>query len=196
MFIMKNIANNKSSVFSILLSVIKPNNTNAESLKLKANKIVYAGFWRRLTALILDLALVFAITTPILLLIYGHDYFYWLLQTKFMSYYGIFEFILTKLLVAITIILFWRNLGATPGKRLLGCRVVDAKTLSVISWPQALLRLAAYFVSALPLYLGFIWIAWDKQKQGLHDKISQTLVLHIEEDYADVPLQQLINDLK
>ena len=39
-----------------------------------------------------------------------------------------------------------------------------------------MLRFLAYFVSALPLYLGFLWIALDRRKQGWHDKIARTIV--------------------
>ncbi len=32
-------------------------------------------------------------------------------------------------------------------------------------------------VSALPLYLGFLWVIWDPHKQAWHDKIFRTYVL-------------------
>ena len=159
-------------------------------------KIPYAGFWRRFAAFFLDFALFFTFTAPLLFLIYGHDYFIWLLDASFFSSFGVFDFILTKLTVIIAILFFWQKMGATPGKWLLGCRIVDAKTHQAISWKQSLIRLGGYVVSALPAYMGFFWMAWDKQKQGLHDKLAQTVVLHQEEDYADIPLQQLMENLK
>ena len=159
-------------------------------------KVIYAGFWRRLTATILDFALIFAVSTPLLFLVYGHDYLFWFMNADFLSSFGAFDFILTKLFVVIAIFFFWLNMGATPGKRLLGCRIVDARTHQSITRKQALIRLGGYIVSALPAYMGFVWMAWDKQKQGLHDKIAQTVVLHIEEDYADVPMQQFLDELQ
>jgi uncharacterized RDD family membrane protein YckC len=90
------------------------------------------------------------------------------------------------------IIGFWVKLGATPGKLLLDCRVVDAHTLQPLSWKKALLRCVAYAASALPIYLGFVWIAVDKRKQGLHDKLAKTLVLYQADDYAREPLSKLM----
>jgi uncharacterized RDD family membrane protein YckC len=36
-----------------------------------------------------------------------------------------------------------------------------------------------YIVSALTLYIGFIWVAFDEHKQGLHDKIADTYVVKL-----------------
>ena len=44
--------------------------------------------------------------------------------------------------------------------------------------------------------LGFLWIAWDKHKQGFHDKIAGTVVLHIIPSEADKSLEQLISETK
>jgi len=38
-----------------------------------------------------------------------------------------------------------------------------------------------YIISALPLYLGFLWVGFDRNKQGWHDKISKTRVIKAEE---------------
>ncbi len=156
-------------------------------------QINYAGFWRRLLAFILDSFLFSAVVAPLLVLIYGRDYFYWSSeQSGWFAIYGVADFLLTTLLPVILIIGFWTRLGATPGKLLLDCKVVDAKTLQPLSWKRALLRCLAYIVSALPIYLGFVWIAFDKRKQGLHDKIAGTLVLHQADDYAHEPLDKLL----
>jgi len=78
----------------------------------------------------------------------------------------------------------WVRWGATPGKWLLDCQVVDARTLQPLTWKQAGLRLLGYLVSAMLLYLGFLWIAFDRRKQGLHDKLVGSVVLHRSPDYA------------
>ena len=71
---------------------------------------------------------------------------------------------------------FWVRSGQTPGKRLLHLKVVrrDGQPLS---WGTAIARYLGYIVSALPLYLGFLWILWDRNKQGFHDKIAGTVVV-------------------
>ncbi len=155
--------------------------------------IHYAGFWRRLLAFILDSFLFSAIIAPVQLLIYGRDYFYWSSeQAGMFAVYGPLDFLLTTLLPVLLIAGFWIKLGATPGKLLMDCRVVDANTLQRLGWKQALLRCLAYIVSALPVYLGFVWIAVDKRKQGLHDKLAKTLVLRHADDYARESLDNLM----
>jgi len=42
---------------------------------------------------------------------------------------------------------------------------------------QWLIRYVGYFVAVLPLGLGILWVAWDKKKQGWHDKMAKTLVV-------------------
>ena len=66
--------------------------------------------------------------------------------------------------------------GATVGKRVFGLRVVTAEG-QVPGFGRALLRhTIGYLISSIFL-LGFIWIAFDPQHQGWHDKIAGTYVV-------------------
>jgi uncharacterized RDD family membrane protein YckC len=38
-------------------------------------------------------------------------------------------------------------------------------------------RYLGYFVSAIPLFLGLIWVGIDGRKQGWHDKLAGTVVI-------------------
>ena len=76
----------------------------------------------------------------------------------------------------IVVIAFWVYSGATPGKMLFKLKIVDAETRGPVTPLRLILRYFAYFVSAIPLCLGFVWIAWDKNKQSWHDKIARTVV--------------------
>jgi uncharacterized RDD family membrane protein YckC len=82
------------------------------------------------------------------------------------------------LVVLIYFVFFWALVGFTPGKALLGLQIVrqDGQPLSV---GRALLRYLGYWVSATPLFLGFIWILFDRQHEGWHDKISKTHVIYV-----------------
>ncbi len=153
----------------------------------------YAGFWRRLVAGMLDLLLLITLTAPPLYLIYGHDYFFWAVHyIDVFTAYGVWDVLLTKVLALLAILYCWTHGGATPGKLLMHCIVVDATTLQPLRYRRAALRLAAYVVSALPFYLGFFWIGWDKRKQGLHDRIANTVVLVRPADYSTRTLEQLM----
>lgn len=67
--------------------------------------------------------------------------------------------------------------GATPGKRMLGMRVVDADGSGSIGFRRAALRRAAYLIGGLAFYLGWLWLLVDARGQALHDKVARTLVV-------------------
>jgi uncharacterized RDD family membrane protein YckC len=73
--------------------------------------------------------------------------------------------------------LSWTLVGFTPGKAILGLKV-QRQTGGKISFGRALLRFFGYWISALPVFLGFLWIIWDPKRQGWHDKIAGTNVLY------------------
>jgi len=61
--------------------------------------------------------------------------------------------------------------GQTLGKKVMGLRVTP-----VPGWGTAIVRTLMKIVSALPLYLGFFWMLWDKKGQTWHDKVANTNV--------------------
>lgn len=71
----------------------------------------------------------------------------------------------------------WIRFGATPGKLLLGLRVVNAQTFEKLTLKQAIKRFFSFILSTAPLFLGFIWASFDKRCQTWHDKIADTVVV-------------------
>lgn len=147
--------------------------TPFEDSTLPLTGVVYVGFWRRTAATIVDSLLLLICTLPPLILIYGFSY----LSTSDGAVRGLADVLLSWVLPAVAVIAFWVLKQATPGKMLVGARVVDAKTGRALSTGQAIVRYLAYFISTLPLCLGLIWVAFDRRKQGWHDKIAGTLVI-------------------
>jgi uncharacterized RDD family membrane protein YckC len=132
----------------------------------------YLGFWRRFWATMIDTALTLVIIWPILIGIYGTEYF-----NSGFGVVGPWDFLFRLVLPAIASILFWRYKQATPGKMVFSARIVDATTGGPPSMGQLVGRYFAYILSTLPLCLGFLWIAWDPRKQGWHDKLAGTVVV-------------------
>ncbi len=64
---------------------------------------------------------------------------------------------------------FHGSTGQTPGKMICKLKVVQLNG-EPLGYGKAFLRWVGYIVSALPLYLGFLWAGWDKNKQAWHDK--------------------------
>ena len=134
----------------------------------------YVGFWPRVGASILDAILVMVLTLPLTVLMYGWEYF---TDPEKPFIAGPADFLISWVLPAVAVILFWLYRQATPGKMAVSARVVDARTGGTISTGQAVGRYFAYFVSMLPLFLGLIWVAFDPKKQGWHDKLAGTVVV-------------------
>ncbi len=132
----------------------------------------YAGFWIRVAATLLDSIWVIALTLTLGWMIYGAIY---IQSTQLVM--GAADVFISYVLPFILTMLFWYYKSATPGKMLLGLKIVDAATHGRPSRGQLVGRYLAYYVSGLPLFLGFLWVAWDRRKQGWHDKLAGTLVV-------------------
>ena len=81
------------------------------------------------------------------------------------------------LLPALLVVAFWVYKSATPGKMVVSAEIVDEKSLGKPSTGQLIVRYIGYYISSFILGLGFLWVAFDKRKQGWHDKIAGTLVV-------------------
>jgi uncharacterized RDD family membrane protein YckC len=134
----------------------------------------YAGFWQRALAFLIDWLIVVVISMPVIVVVFGAEYFS--LDPLRRSWDLLIAFI-----VGVAILVFWRLYGATPGKIAVALKIVDAETGKPPSTGRLVVRLLCYLLSALPLYLGFIWVAIDRRKQGWHDKIAGTVVIHSED---------------
>jgi uncharacterized RDD family membrane protein YckC len=87
--------------------------------------------------------------------------------------------LLFELSVLIVTVLFWEKFkGTTPGKKFVGIKIVDAKTLQDISNIQAITRSIGYIASSLIIGIGFLMIAFRKDKRALHDLLADTLVIY------------------
>jgi uncharacterized RDD family membrane protein YckC len=74
---------------------------------------------------------------------------------------------------------FWSTTGQTPGNRLLGIRVIDARTLAPPRPGRALRRFAGLVLAALPFCIGVLWILVDDRRRGWHDKFARTVVADV-----------------
>ncbi|GAB3113635.1 RDD family protein [Aestuariicella hydrocarbonica] len=138
----------------------------------RSNPPQYAGFWIRTAAALIDSLIILAVTMPLLTLVYGREY--WLGD---LAIQGTWDVLFNYLLPALAVILFWIYRSATPGKMLLKLTIVDAATGGKPRTGQWVGRYFAYYLSILPLMLGFIWVAFDARKQGFHDKLAGTVVI-------------------
>jgi uncharacterized RDD family membrane protein YckC len=140
-----------------------------------ARQVTYVGFWKRFAAMWIDTLIFTVVIALIVLPIYG-------LQYPALQAQGQTTLVDTLINVGaiLATILLWRFRGATPGKMLFSAKIVDANTFAPPSTGKLIGRFFAYIVSIVPLFLGFLWIAFDPRKQGWHDKLAGTVVIEEE----------------
>lgn len=142
-----------------------------------------AGFWRRGAALGVDFMWLFCLAGSLSWLLFGIA----LPVGPSTTVPAMGAQMLFELLPSIAFVVGWAGWGCTPGKLLLELRVVDARSGARPGWVQAMIRLLGYVVSALPLGLGFVWAAFDRDRRALHDKLASTRVVRVEERVLPVP---------
>ena len=135
-------------------------------------ELEYVGFWARVGAALIDSVLLLAIIAPLLYWIYGPSYF-----VADDAVHGAADVLLNWVLPAVAVVMFWVYRQATPGKMVVGARIVDADTAGPPSTGQLVGRYFAYYISILPFCLGLFWVAFDARKQGWHDKLARTVVV-------------------
>ena len=140
----------------------------------------YVGFWKRLAASIIDIIILVAIIAPIEIAIFGRGYLVLAMQGKTLAV----DIWVQLILPLVAAILLWRYRSATPGLMLMSARIVDAATLAPASMRKLVIRavvLLVMWIVIIPL-VGVLWIAFDKRKQGWHDKLAGTVVVYDEEN--------------
>ena len=122
--------------------------------------LVYAGFWIRFLAALIDGAILFVVNVVLASLIPD----------------PVSAFFAQVFLNATYTIGFWIGQGATPGKMAVGIKVVMANGLP-IEFGAACLRYVGYIACALTLGIGYLMIAFTAEKRGLHDNMAGTVVI-------------------
>lgn len=130
--------------------------------------VEYAGLRVRIGASLIDVFLILILVLPLLIFMFGLE------QALRPSGLGL---ALYYLISGLVVTLFWQSESATLGKIATRTKIVDAQTGGAPSSMQFSVRYLAYAVSFLPGFLGFLWIALDRRKQGWHDKLAGTLVV-------------------
>lgn len=136
--------------------------------------LVYAGFWVRVLAFIID-AIALGILTSALAPLFGVGMVFEPSTNRFAFDYAYSG--LNTLLGLVYFIGFWAWRGQTVGMMPFNMRIVSADTGVKLDVVRALLRYVGLIISFVVILIGVIWVAFDARKQGWHDKIANTLVV-------------------
>ncbi len=157
---------------------------------MQESKLEYAGFWIRFAASLVDTVLLMIVTIPLTMWLVGE--YSWQSQqwqslginSNSWSFAGNINdlstgwYILLKwVLPCLASILFWLYRSATPGKMLFLLKILDIRTCQPLSVRACIVRYIGYYISAIPLCLGFIWVAFNPRKQGWHDLLAHSVVV-------------------
>ena len=147
----------------------------------------YAGFWIRLFARAIDLILILA-TFNLFYMVdqMGADAGLWAPS----GFDNVFDFgfdrltaenVLRVAFFVLFPVFYYVYLhgayGQTFGKMALRIKVLNEDG-TPLDYRRAFLRWLGYFLCDLTLNIGYLWAAFDPRKQGLHDKVCRTIVVH------------------
>lgn len=121
-----------------------------------------AGFWRRFAAVFLDGIVLGSVTTILYALLKTGGYALGIIVA--LAYYSYFE---------------GTPRGQTLGKQVVGIRVIDLVTGDSIGHSRAAIRYVSSILSAIAIYIGYLWMLWDGEKQTWHDKFASSVVVPV-----------------
>jgi uncharacterized RDD family membrane protein YckC len=133
-----------------------------------AGEMVFAGFWIRVGAKIIDGIIITVVGFVLAFLV------------NFIIRHMVAAAVLQNTIyIALTIfysVYFLGKYSATPGKMACGLKVVRPDG-EKISYGRACGRFFAEFLSSIILYIGYIIVAFDEERRALHDRICDTRVV-------------------
>ncbi|WP_457746571.1 RDD family protein [Sulfurimonas sp.] len=160
-----------------------------------SKEVRYAGFWIRFIASFLD-TLFLALPVGILIYFLSSGHWFDLAQyqqniqlamsgnihaLEHQPHTSLTWELIFEISVLVVTMIFWKQWrGATPGKKFVHIKIVDAKTHKDISNKQAITRSLGYIPSILLLCVGFFMVALRKDKRALHDLLADTIVIYQE----------------
>ncbi|WP_241657870.1 RDD family protein [Anaerobacillus alkaliphilus] len=137
----------------------------------------YAGFWMRLWAYLLDLLVIASINGILITPLSAIGNF----REVELAFFNV-EVILMAVVTFLYFLLLTKKWGQTIGKRVLGLKVISQNE-HTLTWTSLIFReiVGRYILQAfLITYTLYGIVAFQKKKQGIHDLIGETYVIHDE----------------
>lgn len=145
-----------------------------EEHSIHEGEYVYAGFWLRFWAYLIDLIVIASVNRIIIYpFIQGFDISN---RTAVFS----LEALLTGLVFFAYFAIMTKVTNQTLGKMVVGVKVVSIHGDN-LSWGTIIFReVIGRFISKALFGLVYIWVAFSPRKQGVHDYFADTWVIHTE----------------
>lgn len=151
-----------------------------ESVSSEKSKNSYrpGGFWIRFVAALLDIVIWLVIVAILVFILYTTNLLdiHQIQNSKQEINYSYTILYLTLYIIYYPLAESSQKMQGTLGKYILGLKIVKSDG-NRMSFLRAIARHFAKGISFLPLALGFIMVAFNKNKRGLHDIICNTYVV-------------------
>ena len=149
----------------------------------------YAGFTTRLIAYVVDRLILAGILG---VLAFGIRFVTDTIGFDLAALEGVVALVVAAILLGISVsvillydIGFWMLAGQTPGKRLMGVRIVRTDSRRLTLW-NCIRRVVGYLISRI-LYLGYLWVLVDNKRQAWHDHLAGTYVVYTWPELEQLP---------
>jgi len=137
------------------------------------NRHVYAGFWIRFGAKLIDGLILGAMSFGVSFLMTPM-----VTNTEALSAGWVLINAFTSSLGIAYTTWFVGRMGATPGKLACGLRIIRPDG-GKVTYLRAFARCFAEYLSSIALGIGYLMVAFDEQKRALHDHICDTRVVRV-----------------
>jgi uncharacterized RDD family membrane protein YckC len=151
--------------------------------------VYVVGFWRRLAAALIDLAVVIPAALIVTLLasritglripmshLHVLDIDLWIDLALATDPALVMALVLFGAIGLVYLLVFQIVVGQTLGMRVLKMKIIDVYGERP-SAPRCVARCAGYLAGVATLFLGFLWMGFDSEKRGLQDWIAGTYVI-------------------
>lgn len=153
------------------MDLTSPTNMIDELERQNESDSVYAGFWVRFWAYLLDLLIIASLNR---IIVYPIVKVFDLPESSFFSV----QAIATSLIFFTYFVLMTKFFNQTLGKMVLGIKVTSFHGMN-LSWGTVIFReIIGRFISKSLFGLVYVWVAFSPTKQGVHDFFADTWVIH------------------
>jgi uncharacterized RDD family membrane protein YckC len=121
-----------------------------------------AGFWRRFAAALIDGIIVGVVYAILVIAFKGVGYALAIIGS-----------------IAYFVVLEGGPRGQTVGKSAMAIRVVSFDTGGPIGYGRGFIRYIGRILSSIVIYIGYLWMLWDRESQCWHDKLAGDVVVPV-----------------
>lgn len=156
-----------------------PQQAPATSQQVSAQALPKAGFWMRVVATLIDAFIVFVLQFLLSALLAAAGVVSDGAQAGGLGNLALLIQIFGTILSAAYYVVFTGHCGQTPGKMALRIKVIRRDGTAINYGRAAFREIPAKFLSGIIFGIGYLMVAFDDQKQGLHDRLADTYVIKL-----------------